>query len=73
MRYDDIRRSRGVTGLWLRVRLWLGRSPKPAAPTISDFDNLTDHQRQDIGLPEQPRYLDWKSLHAEERFPDFTR
>jgi hypothetical protein len=73
MRHDDIRRLRDVDTIWLRFRLWLAPMLKSKCPVIEDFSRLSDHQRQDIGLPEQPRYIDWKVLRAQDRFVDFTR
>ncbi|MDF2813030.1 MAG: hypothetical protein K0S56_4061 [Microvirga sp.] len=73
MRHEDIGRARNVESVWLRIRLWIDPSLNPKASVVNDFSNLTEHQRRDIGLPEPTRYLDWKALHAEERFPDFTR
>ncbi|MBZ6075081.1 hypothetical protein [Microvirga puerhi] len=63
MRYEDVRRLRGVEGVWFRLKLWW----KPAttclqAPLISNFSHLSDHERRDIGLPEQVRYANWHEL-----------
>jgi hypothetical protein len=75
MRHEDMSRLRGLgslQGVWFRVRLWL-RAPRTSPPVISDLSTLSEHQRQDIGLAEPNRYVDWKALQAEVRFPDFTR
>jgi hypothetical protein len=62
MRYEETRRLRGIEGAWLRLKLWL----RPAFPrndaTISDLSHLSDHERRDIGLPDQVRYMDWRAL-----------
>jgi hypothetical protein len=65
MRYEDVSRLGGMESFWLRLRLWLhpplryGRKP----PT-RNLSHLSDHERRDIGLPEQVRYMDWRSLRA---------
>ena len=74
MRHDDIRRLRDVDGIWLRIKLWLSRPYlRATAPVISDFSDLSEHQRRDIGLPDPVRYLDWKTLRTQGPLPDFTR
>lgn len=62
MRYEDVRRLRGVESFWFRLRLWLQPAPRRVAPLIKDLSHLSDHERRDIGLPEQVRYADWRAL-----------
>ncbi|QFU16493.1 hypothetical protein [Microvirga thermotolerans] len=63
MKYEDSRRLRGVESVWLRLRLWLMPAPRPRkTPLITNLSHLSDHEREDIGIPEPVRYLDWQSL-----------
>lgn len=62
MRYAEIRRPRGMEGLWLRLKLWLSRPAKPCAHVVRDLSDLPDHVRRDIGLPDPVRYVDWRAL-----------
>ena len=64
MRYEDIRRLRGVDHVWWRVKLWLRPSVRPRLSAWADLAHLSDHERRDIGLPEPVRYADWRSLRA---------
>lgn len=64
MKHDDVRRLRGVDGAWLRLRLWLGASPVVRGPMITNFSHLSDHERRDIGLEDEVRYVDWRALRA---------
>ena len=62
MRYEDARRLRGTESLWLRLKLWLHLRPGRRGPTIGNLNHLSEHERRDIGLPEQVRYMDWRAL-----------
>ena len=62
MRYEDVSRLRGTEGFWLRLRLWLHPAPHRSNPPIRSLSHLSDHERRDIGLPEQVRYMDWRTL-----------
>lgn len=64
MKYDDVRRARGVDGVWLRLKFWLNREPTPRRPIIANLSHLSDHQRRDIGLDDEVRYVDWRALRA---------
>lgn len=51
MRYQDLRRPRGIESLWLRLRFTLARPlAGRAAPAIGDVSRLSDRQLEDIGL-----------------------
>ncbi len=51
MRYEDLRRPRGIESLWLRLRFALARPlPRRAGPVIGDLSRLSDRQLEDIGL-----------------------
>jgi len=63
MRYEEIRRVRGVESAWLRLKLWLRPAFPRSGPTISDLNHLSDHERRDIGLPDPVRYMDWQALN----------
>jgi|GEM_PF-2920469 hypothetical protein len=62
MRYEDARRLRGTESFWVRLRLWLQPDPRRENPPISNLSHLSDHERRDIGLPEQVRHMDWRAL-----------
>jgi hypothetical protein len=62
MRYEDVSRLRGTESFWLRLRLWLHPAPHRGNPPIRSLSHLSDHERRDIGLPEQVRYMDWRTL-----------
>ncbi|MGO4570862.1 hypothetical protein [Microvirga sp. 2TAF3] len=63
MRHEDVRRLRGVESFWFRLKLWLKPAPRQLrTPFISNLNHLSDHERCDIGLPEQVRYADWRAL-----------
>jgi hypothetical protein len=64
MRYEDVRRLRGVESFWSGLKFWLHAAPRDRKPLIMDLSHLSDHQRRDIGLPEQVRYVDWRALKA---------
>lgn len=67
MRYEDARRLRGAESFWLRLKFWF-RSPRPRHElNIGDLSRLSDHERCDIGLPEQVRYMDWHRLKEDAR------
>ena len=57
MRYEDARRLSGVESAWMRVKFWFRPVFPQAGPVISDLSHLSDHERRDIGLPEQVRYI----------------
>jgi uncharacterized protein YjiS (DUF1127 family) len=67
MRYEDASRLRGVESVWVRLKLWLRPARLRCEPVISDLDHLSDHERRDIGLPEQVRYMDWHRLKDDSR------
>lgn len=51
MRYQDLRRPRGIESLWLRLRFALSHPlPRRTGPMIGDLSRLSDHQLDDIGL-----------------------
>ena len=62
MRYEDVSRLRGTESFWLRLRLWLHPAPHRGNPPIRSLSHLSDHERRDIGLPEEVRYMDWRAL-----------
>ena len=62
MRYEDARRLRGVESFWFRLKLWLHPTPWRSSAVIKELSHLSDHERRDIGLPEQVRYADWRAL-----------
>jgi hypothetical protein len=62
MKYEDVSRLRGTESFWLRLRLWLHPAPHRGNPPIRSLSHLSDHERRDIGLPEQVRYMDWRTL-----------
>ena len=62
MRYEDVGRLRGTESFWLRLRLWLRPAPRRGSPPIRNLSHLSDHERRDIGLPEQVRSMDWRAL-----------
>ena len=62
MRYEETRRLRGIGSAWLRLKLWFRPVVPRTGPAISDLSHLSDHERRDIGLPEQVRYMDWRTL-----------
>jgi len=64
MRYEEVRRQRGVDGVWLRLKVWLQSASRRRRPMVRNLSHLPDHIRCDIGLPEQPRYVDWRALRA---------
>jgi len=64
MKHEDVRRLRGVDSVWLRLKLWLHPAPRKDKPMITDLSHLNEHDRRDIGLPEEVRYVDWQSLRA---------
>lgn len=64
MKHDDVRRLRGVDGAWLRLKLWLHVAPMGRKPLISNLSHLSDHDRRDIGLEEEVRYVDWRAIRA---------
>jgi hypothetical protein len=74
MRYDDVLHSRSLSGFWFRFKLrmaghdWFRPVILPDASHLSDFSQMTDHQRRDIGLPEPVRYMDWKELQDRSRW-----
>jgi hypothetical protein len=62
MKYEDVLRQRGVDSVWLRLKLWLYRSPLRKPRPYGVLSDLSDHERRDIGLPDPVRYADWKAL-----------
>jgi hypothetical protein len=67
MRYEDARRLRGAESIWLRLKLWFRSTHLRCEPVIGDLSHLSDHERRDIGLPEQVRYMDWNRLKDDGR------
>ncbi len=61
MRYEDVRRPSGMESFWLRLKLWLHTAPRRSRP-VGNMSHLSDHERRDIGLPEQVRFMDWRAL-----------
>jgi hypothetical protein len=61
MRYENVRRPRGVESLWsyfkCRIMPASGRSK-----AVGDVSHLSDSMRRDIGLPEEGRFTDLWSL-----------
>ena len=64
MRYEDARRLSGVESAWTRLKFWLRPGFPQADPTVSDLSHLSDHERRDIGLPEQVRYMDGELVRS---------
>jgi hypothetical protein len=64
MKHNDVRRLRGVDGAWLRLKLWLHPAPRGRRSAITNLSHLSDHERRDIGLDEEVRYVDWRALRA---------
>ncbi len=64
MRYEDARRLRGTESFWFRLKIWLHPAPRQGGPLIQNLSHLSDHERRDIGLPEQVRYADWRALRS---------
>jgi hypothetical protein len=64
MKHDDVRRLRGVDGAWLRLKLWLGAGRLRRRPVIMNLSHLSEHDRRDIGLEDEVRYVDWRALRA---------
>ena len=62
MRYEDVSRLRGTESFWLRLGLWLQPAPLRRNPPVHNLSHLSDHERRDIGLPEEVRYMDWRTL-----------
>jgi hypothetical protein len=65
MRYEEIRRPRGMESFWLRLKVWLGPDSPKRTPLIRDLRHLSERERCDIGLPEPVRYVDWRALRDE--------
>lgn len=61
MRHEDVRRLNGIGNLWFRIRLRFRRTPQRPRQTLI-LSHLSDHEREDIGLPEPARFLDWRAL-----------
>lgn len=61
MRYEDVRRLRGVGSLWFRLGHRFRSAPKRKS-VILNLSHLSEHERRDIGLPDQVRYADWRAL-----------
>ena len=64
MKYQEVRRLRGLDGVVLRLKIWLRSALQPRKPVITDLSYLSDHIRCDIGLSEEVRYTDGKALRA---------
>ncbi|HZH09673.1 MAG TPA: hypothetical protein VEZ24_04825 [Microvirga sp.] len=62
MKYEDARRLRGVESAWLRLKFWWHSVRLEQRPRMGDLNDLPDHLRRDIGLPEPVRYMDWRAL-----------
>ncbi len=62
MRYEDARRLRGKESFWVSLKLWFRPAPRRSGAWIRNLSHLSDHERRDIGLPEQVRYADWRAL-----------
>jgi hypothetical protein len=60
MRYEDVRRLRGVEGFWLRLRLMFRQAAggRPRLP-FGDISRLSEHELRDIGLTGFERASDW--------------
>ena len=52
MRYQELRRPRGIESLWLRLRFAVSRSlpRRGAGPRVGDLTRLSDRQLADIGV-----------------------
>ena len=61
MRHEDVRRLNGIDNLWFRIRLRFRAAPPRRRP-ILNLNHLSDHLRDDIGVPEPVRYADWRAL-----------
>lgn len=62
MKYEDARRLRGVESAWLRLKLWWHSARTDHRPPARELNELSDHLRRDIGLPEPVQYMDWRAL-----------
>ncbi len=62
MRYEDVRHLRGLEGYWFRLKCRLARSSRQPKPAVTNLSHLSDHERRDIGLPDEIRYMDWRAL-----------
>ena len=65
MRYEDVRRLRGVESFWFRFKCWLWPAARPNKPIVGDLSHLSDSLRRDIGLPDEVQYMDWRSLRGD--------
>jgi hypothetical protein len=65
MRYEDVRRLRGVESFWFRFKCWLLPAPRSNKPIVGDLSHLSDSLRRDIGLPDEVQYMDWRSLRGD--------
>ncbi len=65
MRYEDVRRLRGVESFWFRFKCWLLSAPCPNKLIVGDLSHLSDSVRRDIGLPDEVQYMDWRSLRGD--------
>ncbi|HEX2553242.1 MAG TPA: DUF1127 domain-containing protein [Microvirga sp.] len=54
MRYQELRRPRGIESLWLRLRFAFARS-RDGQPAAGDLSRLSDRQLEDIGLTRHDR------------------
>jgi hypothetical protein len=68
MRYDTAGRFSRFGQWWLRLRLrmpscdWLRPTILPDLSHLTDYNDLPDHLRRDIGLPEPLQHMDWKAI-----------
>lgn len=67
MRHEDVRRLNGIGNLWFRIRLRFRPAPQPQRRFLN-LSHLSDHEREDIGLPEPVRYADWRALRDNSSF-----
>jgi hypothetical protein len=65
MRYEDVRRLRGVESFWFRFKCWFLPATRPNKRIIGDLSHLSDSLRRDIGLPDEVQYMDWRSLRGD--------
>ncbi len=69
MKYEDVRRLRGIESFWFRLKCWLAPLPRRnRRPVIENLSHLPDHVRRDIGLPDEVSYMDWRVLRQNDSF-----
>jgi hypothetical protein len=62
MRYEDVRRPSGVESFWVHFKRWLIAPSPRRKPMVGNLSHLSDSMRRDLGLPDEVRYVDWRTL-----------